>query len=167
MTAGGLKLFLLLALAAEPGFAVDRPSTAKIPLDFELSNGQQFVKLSSLPSMPTVVNFWRADCPPCVREMPELAALARSGKARVITVALQRPSETAAAPAEIQAALQPPLLSLHGPGEPRGLLARFGNRAGALPHTVILDTGRRACTQRTGEINRHWLAASLASCDQP
>lgn len=156
-----------LSLAAEPGFAVDRLSTAKTPLDFELSNGQQFVKLSSLPSMPTVVNFWRADCPPCVREMPELAALARSGKVRVITVALQRPSETATAPAEIQAALQPPVVALYGPGEPRRLLARFGNRAGALPHTVILDTGRRACAQRTGEINRHWLAASLASCDQP
>jgi hypothetical protein len=99
--------------------------------------------------------------------MPELATLARSGKARVITVALQRPSETAAAPAAIQTALQLPLLSLHGPSEPRGLLARFGNRIGALPHTVILDSGRRACAQRTGEINRQWLAASLATCDKP
>ena len=162
----GFKLFLLLALLAEPVFAVDTSLTAKMPLDFELSDGQGFVTLSALPAMPTVVNFWRADCPPCLREMPELAALARHGKVRVITIAVQRPAETAAAPAEIQAALQPPLHSLHSPSEPRGLLARFGNRIGALPHTVILDTGRRACAQRTGEINRHWLAASLATCEK-
>lgn len=147
---------------------VGTPAAATLPpaLDFELSDGRRFVTLSSLQAMPTVVNFWRADCPPCLREMPELAALARSGKARVITIALQRPSETAAAPAAIQAALQLPLLSLHGPGEPRGLLARFGNRIGALPHTVILDTERRACVQRTGEINHQWLASSLATCDK-
>ncbi|WP_306606721.1 TlpA disulfide reductase family protein [Azonexus sp.] len=157
---------LALSLSAGPVFAVDRASTAKIPLDFELSDGHRFITLSSLPAMPTVVNFWRADCPPCLREMPELAALARSGQARVITVALQRPTETAAAPAEIQAVLRAPLLVLHGPSEPRGLLARFGNRIGALPHTVILDTGRRACAQRTGEINRQWLAASLTACDK-
>jgi len=157
-------LGISLALASSLVFAVDPASTAKKPLDFELSDGRRFVTLSSLPAVPTVVNFWRADCPPCVREMPELAALARSGKARVITIALQRPSETTAAPAAIQTALQPPLLSLHGPSEPRGLLARFGNRAGALPHTVILDTDRRACVQRTGEINHRWLVDNLATC---
>ncbi|NHC05887.1 thiol-disulfide isomerase/thioredoxin [Azonexus fungiphilus] len=161
------SLLLLALLTLTPAvFAVDGPSTAKMPLDFELSDGHRFVTLAALPALPTVVNFWRADCPPCVREMPELAALARAGQVRVITVALQRPAETAAAPAAIQAALQPPLLSLHGPGEPRGLLARFGNRAGALPHTVILDTGRRACAQHTGEINRRWLAEALANCSK-
>lgn len=157
-------LGLSLALVSSLVFAVDSPSTAKMPLDFDLSDGQRFISLSELPAMPTVVNFWRADCPPCVREMPALAALAREGKVRVVTIALQKPSETTAAPAAIQTALQPPLLSLHGPSEPRGLLARFGNRAGALPHTVILDTARRACVQRTGEINHRWLVDNLATC---
>jgi thiol-disulfide isomerase/thioredoxin len=156
----GIALVLFSSLV----FAVDSPSTAKMPLDFDLSDGQRFVTLSALPAMPTVLNFWRADCPPCVREMPALAALAREGKARVVTIALQRPSETAAAPASIQAALQAPVISLHGPSEPRGLLARFGNRFGALPHTVILDTERRTCTQRTGEINHRWLVDNLAAC---
>ena len=162
------RLALILSLLAQTStaLATDPPSVTKAALDFELSDGHRFVTLASLPAQPTVINFWRADCPPCVREMPELAALAREGQVRVITVALQRPTETAAAPAAIQAALQPPLLSLHGPGEPRGLLARFGNRAGALPHTVILDTGRRACAQHTGEINRRWLAEALANCSK-
>jgi thiol-disulfide isomerase/thioredoxin len=154
-------LALALLLVGTPAAA-----TPPVALDFELSDGRRFVTLSSLPTMPTVVNFWRADCPPCLREMPELAALARSGKARVITIALQRPHETAAAPAAILAALQAPLLSLHGPGEPRGLLARFGNRVGALPYTVILDNQRRPCARQTGEINRHWLDDRLAACRQ-
>lgn len=157
-------LGLSLALVSSLVFAVDSPSTAKMPLDFDLSDGRQFVMLSALPPMPTVVNFWRADCPPCVREMPALATLAREGKVRVVTIALQKPSETAAAPAAIQTALQPPLLSLHGPSEPRGLLARFGNRVGALPHTVILDAERRACMQHTGEINDKWLSKALSAC---
>ena len=159
----GIRSALSLSLALLAG----NPAAATPPaLDFELSDGRRFVTLSSLPAMPTIVNFWRADCPPCLREMPELAALAHSGKARVITVALQRPAETAAAPATILAALQPPVLSLHGPGEARGLLARFGNRVGALPYTVILDNQRRPCARQAGEINRHWLDDRLAACPQ-
>ena len=158
--------YLLLGsgLIAAPVFAVDLPSTEKTPLDFELSDGQRFVRLSELPAQPTVVNFWRADCPPCLREMPALAELARSGKARVITVALQRPAETAAAPDAILGALQPPVVVLHGPVEARGLLARFGNRSGALPHTVVLDPQRRRCAGRTGEIDRPWLHDRLQEC---
>lgn len=145
---------------------VNAENQAKTELDFELSDGHRFVQLSRLPAQTTVVNFWRADCPPCVREMPALAALARSGKVRVITIALQKPAETlsVSAPATIQAALTPPMHVLHGPSEPRGLLARFGNRVGALPHTLVLDDQRRPCTQRTGEITSDWLDQAVVNC---
>lgn len=145
-------------LAAQP---------AKSALDFELSDGQRFVRLAELPPRLTVINFWRADCPPCVRELPALAELAQRGEARVITIALQRPAETAAAPAVVQAALQAPLTLLHGPSDPRGLLARFGDHSGALPHTVVLDAERRPCAQRSGEINAAWLTAALGLCPAP
>lgn len=144
--------------------AVNAENQAKTELDFELSDGRQFIQLSRLPAQTTVVNFWRADCPPCLREMPALAALARSGKVRVITIALQKPAETLSAPSAIQAALTPPMHVLHGPSEPRGLLARFGNRVGALPHTLVLDKQRRPCTQRTGEITADWLDEAVANC---
>ncbi|WP_415034787.1 TlpA family protein disulfide reductase [Azonexus sp.] len=155
-----LPAALALALALSlPGYAGVSPA-----LDFELSDGQRFIRLATLPERPTVVNFWRADCPPCLRELPLLAAFANQGTARVITIALQRPNETANAPEHVLNALRPPLLALHGPSEPRGLLARFGNRSGALPHTVILDTQRRRCAQHSGEINAHWLQQQLALC---
>lgn len=136
----------------------------KTNLDFELSDSRNFVRLSDLPPQTTLINFWRYDCPPCVREMPLLADLARTGKVRVITIALHRPGETMLAPLPAQQALAAPLISLFGPGEPRGLLSRFGNRHGALPHTVILDTRRQACAQLTGEISPAWVKSALTHC---
>ena len=47
---------------------------------------------------------------------------------------------------------------------PTGLLARFGNRSGALPHTVILNAHRHSCAHHSGEINAHWLQQQLALC---
>ena len=149
-----------LALTGAAG-ATDGDSQA---LDFELSDGHAFVRLAELPKQVTVVNFWRSDCPPCVREMPLLAGTARQGKSQVVAIALQRPHETAAAPAAVQAALQPPLQALQGPNEPRGLLARFGNPRGALPYTVVLDAQRRACARQIGEVTPDWLAAAIHRC---
>lgn len=155
-----LSVMLAAALCGGPLAAAAGPE----PVDFELAGGGRFVRLSALPPQTTLVNFWRSDCPPCVRELPLLAELARSGEIRVITVALQRPWESASAPAAILEALKEPILALHGPSDPRGLLARFGNPRGALPHTVLLDPARRPCGQRTGELSPAWLADAQARC---
>lgn len=133
-------------------------------LDFELSDGRRFVRLSELPARTTVVNFWRSDCPPCLREMPLLGKFARQGKARVVAVAVQKPAETLAAPETVLEAIMPPVLALNGPGEPRGLLARFGNPVGALPHTVVLDARRVPCASRSGEIDAAWLDQAMRAC---
>src|SRR5574343_114285 len=88
--------------------------------------------LAEPPPRVTLVNFWRADCPPCVRELPLLNRHAATHpELRVVAIALQTPGESESA---AQRPL-PPVLALHGPRQPQGLLARFGNRAGALPHT--------------------------------
>ena len=126
---------------ATAGRTVNAENRPKNSLDFELSDGREFIRLSNLPPGLTVLNFWRADCPPCVREMPLLAEFAREGKARVITVALQRPAETLAAPPVVVAALNQPVIALYGPSEPRGLLARFGKAA--LPKPGGDKIGRR------------------------
>lgn len=149
-----------LALTGAAG-ATDGDSQA---LDFELSDGHAFVRLAELPKQVTVVNFWRSDCPPCVREMPLLAGTARQGKSQVVAIALQRPYETANAPGGVLAALQAPVQLLHGPSEPRGLLARFGNPAGALPYTVVLDAQRHPCARQTGEVTADWLNAAIHRC---
>lgn len=155
-----------LALLAGP-FAcptVNAAEPAKNALDFELPSRDGFVRLADLPPGMTLINFWRSDCPPCVRELPLLADTARDTGLRFIAIALQRPQETAASPPNLQAALRLPTLLVHGPSMPQGLLARFGNRSGALPHTVLLDRDRRPCAQRTGEVDATWLNAALQRC---
>jgi len=78
----------------------------------------------------------------------------------VISIALQKPAETRFSPLSPK----PPVLSLHGPSQPQGLLARFGNRIGALPFTVGLTPGRESCAQQIGEISAEWLEKSRHHC---
>lgn len=150
---------LLASLPALASAALD-PATS---LDFELAGDDGFVRLSALAPAPTLVNFWRSDCPGCVREVAELAAIAREGRLRVIAVAVQRPSETLAAPESVRQALLPPVLALTAPSNPAGVLARFGDRPQALPYSVVLTAGRRPCAARTGEIDRAWAHLALTS----
>lgn len=159
-----LPIALAIVAGATSSTMVNAGEMAQTALDFELAGERQFVRLSELPPRTTLINFWRSDCPPCVREMPQLAELARRGEIRVITVAVQRPYETERAPAVVAASLHPPILSLHAPGEVRGLLARFGNRTGALPYTIILNPERHPCASHTGELQPAWLDQSQARC---
>lgn len=137
-----------------------------IELDFELASDTGFVRLSALEPRVSVINFWRSDCPPCVRELPLLAELAGHGVIRVVTIALQRQSETLGAADAVQHALRAPLIALHAPIDARGLLARFGNRFGALPHTVLLNKKREVCSIKHGEIDRQWLEQAVAACNK-
>ena len=154
----------LLVMICAAGFVSAAPEAADA-MDFELSDGRRFVRLSELPARTTVVNFWRSDCPTCVREMPLIGRFARQGKARVVAVAVQKPAETLAAPAAVLEAIMPPVLALNGPSEPRGLLARFGNPTGALPYTVVLDARRIPCARHAGEIHADWLERAIQSCN--
>jgi len=151
----------IIALAAALGAASALAAPPGSPLDFDLPGPGGFVRLAELPPRVTLVNFWRADCPPCVRELPLLNRHAATHpELRVVAIALQTPGESESA---AQRPL-PPVLALHGPRQPQGLLARFGNRAGALPHTVMLDAHRRPCARRTGEIDAAWRAAASRAC---
>lgn len=158
-------LALSTLLSTLPGRAAAQP----VALDFELAGDKGFVRLSTLAPQVTLINFWRSDCPPCVREMPLLAEVAQSeaakgGGARVLAVAVQRPSETKNAPDIVRNALKPPLLLLYAPSTPAGLLARFGNPQQALPHTVVLDANRRLCAVTRGELSREWIDKAVAQC---
>ncbi len=152
---------MALLLGALAGMAGAAPNDA--PLDFELGGEDGFVRLSAQPPQVSVVNFWRSDCHPCVREIPLLEQTAqRHPRVRVVAIAVQQRSETAAGPLRPT----PPVLLLHAPSTPWGLLSRFGNPGGALPHTVVLDRERRPCARRTGELDEAWLEAALRRCDR-
>lgn len=133
------------------------------PMDLELAalDGTRFFSLSQARGRPVVLNFWDDECPPCVREMP---LLDRVSKARNDVLFL------GVALAERRRSLD--FLELHpvgylqlaGPPEPRGVLRRFSNGAGALPHTVVLRPDHTQCAIRTGEVDAAWLDAALNRC---
>lgn len=150
----GLLRFALLMLLAGPA--------AGAGLDFELSDGARFVRLADLPAQATVVSFWRVDCPPCLKDLPVLAEWARGG-AQVVTVALHRPAQNRH-PLVAPVLASSPLIALFAPTKPAGLLARFGNSQGVLPYTVLLDSQRRLCAQRTGLLDPAWLAEQGERC---
>ena len=134
-------------------------------LDFELPLVDKggFRRLSELPPRVTLVNFWRADCPPCVAELPLLIETSQRLGFRLVTVSLQTPGETRAhwprVPGESGSHV-----ALLGPSDPRGLLRRFGNASGAIPYSAMLSADGSLCAQRTGEIGQDWITENLAKC---
>jgi thiol-disulfide isomerase/thioredoxin len=135
-------------------------------LDFELARieGSSFVRLSELPPRLTLVNFWRADCPPCVAELPLLLDAAPRLGFRLVTVSLQTLAETRAHWPRVPGAPDDHV-ALLGPPEPRGLLRRFGNRSGAIPYSVLLRKDGSLCAAHSGEISAAWLVKNLEICD--
>lgn len=134
-------------------------------LDFELPlvDGSGFRRLSELPPKLTLVNFWRADCPGCIAELPLLVEASQRQGFRLVTVALQTLGETRAhwprVPGDPGSHV-----ALLGPSDPRGLLRRFGNAGGAIPYSAMLRPDGSLCAKRTGEIGQAWIMENLAKC---
>ena len=75
--------------ALQPQLVTNRPAP-----EFELADREGRIhRLGDLRGRPVVLNFWSIDCPPCVRELPSLEALARAGRERgtftVLTVSVE------------------------------------------------------------------------------
>ena len=152
-----------LRLAAAAVLSGTAAAMAATPMDLELPrlDGQAFFRLSAVRSGPVVINFWDTECPPCSREMPLLDRFARSHPdALVIGVSLAPRARTRDFLDERPVGY----LQLLGPPEPRGLLRRFRDPAGALPHTVVLRQDHSLCATRTAEVSREWLDAALQRC---
>lgn len=48
--------------------------------------------------------------------------------------------------------------------QPDVLMRRFGNKAGALPFTVVVDVRHAVCAARLGEVDAAWIAAAVKAC---
>jgi thiol-disulfide isomerase/thioredoxin len=111
---------------------------------------------------PVVVNFWASWCGPCVKEMPALSALQREyAKKGIQFVGLGIDSGT-----NIKAFLQkvPVDYPIYVAGFGGADVARaFGNTAGGLPYTVVIDANGTVRATKLGEIKpdelRHTLDA--------
>ncbi|WP_338766917.1 TlpA disulfide reductase family protein [Massilia sp. METH4] len=93
--------------------------------------------LAQWKGKPLLVNFWATWCAPCVKEMPELSALQRSGKYKdlqVIGIGIDSPSNIAQFTQKFQIAYP---IYVDGVGGTE-LARQFGNTQGGLPFTVLI-----------------------------
>jgi thiol-disulfide isomerase/thioredoxin len=109
---------------------------------------------------PIVVNFWASWCGPCVEEMPALSQLQREyAKKGIQFVGLGVDSEK-----NIQAFLQKVKVAypVYVTGFGGADLARaFGNNAGGLPFTVVIDAKGNVRSTKLGQIDPAALRQTL------
>ncbi len=124
-------------------------------------DGAAFVRLADFHGRPVLINFWASECPPCLKEMPLLATLAQQyGSTQFLGVAVDERANAL----RFLAAHPPSYPQLIAPAQPAALLRRFGNKAGVLPFTVVLDAQHRICQSQVGEISRAWFDAAASAC---
>ncbi len=105
------------------------------------------VDSGSLAGKPVVLNFWATWCQPCLREIPELGALAEDDRLEVVGIALDE---------EGQAAVQP-FVQSHGMryrillGNQEVFLSMGGI---AIPYTLVLDPDLRLVNVYRGPAKR-------------
>ena len=150
-------LALLAALAA--GARAQQP----LPPDWDFTlpalDGGRFVTASKEPG-PLLINFWSADCAPCLAELPLLQALAdEPGRWRVLLVTADAPADAARAMQRVGVALP----VVRGGKGLAALMRAAGNTRGVLPFTVLMADGR-LCANHAGALDAQSLAALLASC---
>ena len=158
----------LAAAAAGFGYNVWRTSphgaddaaalkTAKLP---DLDGRPQ--GLEQWQGRVVVVNFWATWCAPCREEIPVLTKLQAKYGARglqLVGIAIDQPEKIR--PYAVEMGMNFPILV--GGADAIELTRTLGNRAGALPFTVILDRQGRVVERTVGAVKEAKLEQQLLS----
>ena len=157
------------AMASAPGG--DQPaqaaSTGATPLDqlaqkkFPAPDGSA-LDLAALKGKPVVINFWATWCPPCIREMPDLAALAREmgDQAAFIGIAADTDGNVKKFTAKNPDIDFPLVLAGYNA---LNLSRQWGNERGGLPFTVVLDAKGQIQWRHSGTVDVEALRSMLKS----
>src|SRR3990172_984757 len=107
-----------------------------------------------------VLNFWATWCPPCREEIPLLIALQKKRAAdglQVVSVAID--DKTAVMLYRQSVGINYPILM--GGDDALDLVARYGNRMGSLPFTVIIDRGGAIAVRKLGAFTQNELESLI------
>jgi thiol-disulfide isomerase/thioredoxin len=117
--------------------------------------------LSKWKGKAMVVNFWAPWCAPCVKEMPELDALATELAKRdvaVIGIGIDSPSNIAQFAGKFKISYPLYVAGMSG----TDLSRQFGNTAGGLPYTVLIGADGQVRKTYLGQLKFDQLRADLA-----
>ncbi|MGL4575606.1 MAG: TlpA family protein disulfide reductase [Burkholderiaceae bacterium] len=109
------------------------------------------IALNQFAGKAVVVNFWATWCAPCVEEMPEFDAVAKSSAAknvRFVGIAIDSPSNMREFREKVQVSY--PLVSAGFGGTE--LAKAFGNTTGGLPFTVLVSTQGAIVQRKMGRL---------------
>ena len=118
--------------------------------------------LSQWKGKALVVNFWAPWCAPCVKEMPELAALATDSVAKnihVIGIDIDSPTNIAEFAARLKVSYPLYVAGMSG----TELSREFGNTSGSLPYTVLIDADGKIRKTYLGQLKFDQLKADMAA----
>lgn len=118
--------------------------------------------LSQWQGKAMVVNFWATWCAPCVREMPELDAMAKELAAKniaVIGIGIDSPSNIAQFAAKLKISYPVYVAGMEG----TDLARELGNAQGGLPYTVLIGADGAVRKTYLGQLKFDQLRADLAA----
>jgi thiol-disulfide isomerase/thioredoxin len=116
--------------------------------------------LSQWKGKALLVNFWAPWCGPCVREMPELSALAQDSlgkKVQVIGIGIDSPSNIAEFGSKLKISYPIYVAGMSG----TDLSRQFGNTSGGLPFTVLIGADGQIKKTYLGSLKFDQLKADL------
>ncbi len=109
-----------------------------------------------------VLNFWATWCPPCREEIPLFIALQKQHGpegVQIIGVATADNTHTVAAYRQRMQMNYPILI---GEDDAMQIMARYGNRLGSLPYTVIIDRNGSIVVRKLGPFGQTELEGLIA-----
>ena len=149
-------------VVATPAPAVDAdPANALFAQSMNDTAGKPQA-LSQWKGKPVLVNFWAPWCAPCVKEMPELSALAgelKSKNIHVVGIGVDTPTNIAEFTAKINIAYPVYIGGMNATDLARG----FGNTNGSLPYSVLIGADGKVIKTYLGILKFDELRRDLAA----
>jgi len=170
---GGYFFAMRLSPSPTPGPPAERFAPGAVPApenllgqrrpDFSLADSAgQRVSADRFDGQVLLVNFWATWCAPCIEEMPMLSQFQRDYAGQgvaVVGIALDDPRRAQ----EFARELGVGYTLLFGLADAMVVGRRYGNRAGMLPYSVLVDAAGIIRWTRLGILDRGELEAQLTA----
>lgn len=133
--------------SSNPAIGLQRPEFAAMDLDGKFRNIKEW------DGKLILLNFWATWCPPCKKEIPDFIELQKAygdQDFQIISIAIDEEDAVREYAEEI--GMNYPVMAVQDEGV--GLAKRYGNGAGVLPYTVIINRDGEISYTIRGELSK-------------